>query len=148
MANNWKQIGTAAVDSGQLLLIDPLYLNARWEKKEFEDIRQYRNLQTGAVLQYQVDFRHYDEIIPSHGKSMNALNATGGWEPIPVEIPPGLNYNAVCRTTLQGSGGGVVDGLGVAVTTGWGDGQYPVYVKRDEEGRIVQVLIDFEESEG
>lgn len=36
------------------------------------------------------------------------------------------------------------EGLGVVTNTGYGDGFYPVYVKRGEEGRIMQVLIDFE----
>lgn len=34
-------------------------------------------------------------------------------------------------------------GLGVCVSTGWGDGQYPVYIERNEEGRIARVLIEF-----
>lgn len=36
------------------------------------------------------------------------------------------------------------EGLGVVTSTGYGDGFYPVYVKRGKENRIMQVLIDFE----
>jgi len=35
-------------------------------------------------------------------------------------------------------------GLGVSVSTGHGDGCYPVYVKRNNEGRVVAVLVVFE----
>lgn len=35
-------------------------------------------------------------------------------------------------------------GLGVCVSTGWGDGCYPVFVKRDvETGRIAEVRVKF-----
>ena len=34
-------------------------------------------------------------------------------------------------------------GLGVAVSTGWGDGMYPVYVEYSEEGRIASVQVVF-----
>jgi hypothetical protein len=43
-----------------------------------------------------------------------------------------------------GHGGKSSEGLGVVVSTGWGDGSYPVFVKR-KNGRIAQVLIDFDE---
>ena len=32
---------------------------------------------------------------------------------------------------------------GVCVHTGWGDGEYPVYVTRNKEGRIASVTIEF-----
>jgi len=35
------------------------------------------------------------------------------------------------------------EGLGVCVSTGWGDGYYPVYA-RFEGGRIMQLYIDFD----
>ena len=38
-------------------------------------------------------------------------------------------------------------GLGVAVSTGYGDGVYPVEVKRNHEGRIAEVRIVFIEEE-
>jgi hypothetical protein len=38
-------------------------------------------------------------------------------------------------------------GLGVAVSTGWGDGMYPVYVEYSEEGRIASVQVVFIEEE-
>jgi len=34
-------------------------------------------------------------------------------------------------------------GLGVAVSTGWGDGMYPVYVEYSAEGRVAKVEVVF-----
>jgi hypothetical protein len=34
-------------------------------------------------------------------------------------------------------------GLGVTVQTGWGDGSYPVYVRRSPEGRVIEVVVKF-----
>jgi len=34
-------------------------------------------------------------------------------------------------------------GLGVSVSTGYGDGEYPVYIRRNEEGRIAEVRVKF-----
>ncbi len=35
-------------------------------------------------------------------------------------------------------------GLGVTVQTGWGDGLYPVYIRRNREGRIAEVKVVFD----
>jgi len=38
-------------------------------------------------------------------------------------------------------------GLGIMVHTGWGDGQYPVWVRHGAEGRIMEVRIVFDDIE-
>jgi hypothetical protein len=35
-------------------------------------------------------------------------------------------------------------GLGVSVESGYGDGEYPVYIRRNEEGRVVEVKVVFD----
>jgi len=35
-------------------------------------------------------------------------------------------------------------GLGVVVGTGWGDGVYPVFVRKDKYGRVMEVRVLFE----
>jgi len=140
----WELLGHAAVDSGQLLLIDPAYINSRWEMRDFEDVRAYQHKETLDTLQFRVDFGMYTDPIESYdGKSMNELIDTGEWEKMPYQPDNGaLSYNTVSHTTLTPARGGQV-GLGVAFSTGWGDGNYPVHVKRNTEGRIMQVLINF-----
>lgn len=40
-------------------------------------------------------------------------------------------------------------GLGVSVSTGWGDGTYPVFIRRDKEtGRVAEVRVVFIPEEG
>jgi hypothetical protein len=34
-------------------------------------------------------------------------------------------------------------GLGVVVSTGWGDGVYPVYATFDDDGRVASVTVEF-----
>ena len=34
-------------------------------------------------------------------------------------------------------------GIGFAISTGYGDGEYPVYIKRNKEGRIIRILVKF-----
>jgi hypothetical protein len=38
-------------------------------------------------------------------------------------------------------------GLGVVVSTGYGDGTYPVYVEKDSHGVIIKLMIDFDPEE-
>ncbi len=36
------------------------------------------------------------------------------------------------------------EGLGITVSTGYGDGTYPVFVKRNSESRIIEVKVVFD----
>lgn len=141
--NDFTLLARVPVDSGQLLLVDPCYIDGRWRYEPFEDIRKYRHKVTGKVLQYRVDFERYDDPIAHYdGLTMNELVDTGEWEQVPVPVPSGLSYNSISRTTVNEDGGNVTE-LAAAFRTGYGDGYYPVLVRRDKDGRIMQVLIDF-----
>jgi hypothetical protein len=52
-------------------------------------------------------------------------------------------YQGVSATTIRDNYGQIGGGLAVAMSTGYGDGQYPVYVQLDSEGRVVLAVIDF-----
>jgi|SanBayMetagenome_1026888.scaffolds.fasta_scaffold17305_3 hypothetical protein len=53
-------------------------------------------------------------------------------------------YLGSCGVTLSESSAGTLgNSEAVAFTTGYGDGLYPVYAKYNEDGRIVMVVIDF-----
>lgn len=142
-STDWEFLAEVGVDSGQLFLVDPCYLSMWDNSVGFDVKRQYRHKTTGEVLEYEKDFPHYEAVIKRHGKTMNQLNASGEWDQIEQTQPPGMNYNAVAHATLSKAGGGQVD-LGAAFSTGYGDGSYPVFVRRNAEGRIMQVLIDFD----
>ncbi len=61
------------------------------------------------------------------------------------------HYGRACQATLGKDGGGsiLVSGIagdGVAFSTGWGDGLYPViahYGEGENDGRIMKITIDF-----
>lgn len=58
------------------------------------------------------------------------------------------SYSGACEATLSKEKGGQLnhklghEGAGVAVSTGYGDGSYPVYVEYKDE-RVVKVVVDF-----
>ncbi|CAN5571891.1 hypothetical protein BH23ACT6_BH23ACT6_10020 [soil metagenome] len=43
-------LGTVGVDSGQLLITDPCYIDSEWLDEPFQDDRVYRDAQTGATV--------------------------------------------------------------------------------------------------
>ncbi len=54
------------------------------------------------------------------------------------------SYQGVSATTLAHNFGNVGMDKAVVFNTGYGDGQYPVYVKLNDDGRVSMVVIDFE----
>ena len=94
-----KLLGHCSVDSGQLFVVDPCYLEKEWDD-------EYRE----------------------------------GVEPEGGRYP--MNYAGCCAATMSKDQGAQVD-HGVAFTSGWGDGSYPVYAEY-KDGRISRIVIDFE----
>jgi hypothetical protein len=52
------------------------------------------------------------------------------------------SYQGASATTLKMDAGTLADGSAVVLSTGYGDGTYPVYVHYNEDGRIIMALID------
>ena len=144
-------IGHVGVDSGQLLLCDPCYIDSEWKKEDFEDVRIYRHKTTGDILQYMKDFANYEQIIPKYGKTMNELAFTGEWEEVEDKTSSAypFSYNACCKHTVSPKGHGQLDfntgvpGVGVAFSTAIGDGLYPVYANYDADGNLTSVEVMF-----
>ena len=156
-----KLIGHVGVDSGQLVICDPCYIDSEWEKKDVQDIRIYKHKKTGKLLKYASPFtpkdkkfkgelfEHY-ESRTSFGKPMNELLQND--EVVEVPVPEKLkligsfSYAGVCETTMadQHQINYKLGHPGVAVTfsSGYGDGYYPVYGTFNAEGRCVKVEID------
>lgn len=143
-------IGHVGVDSGQLLMCDPCYIDSEWSKEDFTDIRIYEHKDTKERLQYMVDFPHYEAEIPKYGKNMNQLIKTGEWIDVPAtesEFP--FSYNACCKATLSDDGHGQLNyklghpGVGVAFSTAYGDGVYPVYAIYSAAGVLKSVTVEF-----
>jgi hypothetical protein len=147
-------IGYVGVDSGQLLLCDPCYIDSEWEQEDFADIRVYQHIATKDTLTYGKDFANYQEMIEKYGKNMNDLLATGEW--VDVERPLSkheFSYNACANATLSAKGHGQLNykighaGVGVAFSTAFGDGHYPVYAKYSDDGTLKSVEVVFWEDD-
>jgi len=53
------------------------------------------------------------------------------------------SYHGISAMTLKENYGEIGGARAVAFSTGYGDGQYPVYVKLDSDNRVSMVVIDF-----
>ena len=126
-------IGHVAVDSGQLMLCDPCYVDEHWREEEFNRRRVYKHTKTGDLLEYRVDFEFYDSPIEKYGgQKMNQLLQSGVFKEADIEQYPmhPFSYNACCYATLSKDGYGQLGEmplLGIAFSTVHGDGVYPVY---------------------
>lgn len=152
-----KLIGHIGVDSGQVLICDPCYIDSQWKNEDFQDIRKYKH-NDGTVLQYPKDFSSYEDVIPKYGKTMNQLIESKEVVDLPSdESEHPFSYNACCKKTLAENFGQLNyemghAGVGVVSSTGYGDGFYPVYAEVGTDGRVKSITIDFidedEEDEG
>lgn len=141
--DNWIELGFVGVDSGKLMIVDPCYMKNEWQEEEFDDTRQYRDKKTGKIYEWQKDFQKYDETIPDYDRSPKELIKNGTWEKIHRENN-NFSYNGVCHTgNKQYKQMNYKAGHpGVAVCFNSGDGQYPVMGRLDEDGRVIEVVID------
>jgi len=138
-------IGYVGVDSGQIVLTDPCYLESEWEHEEFD---------------------YKEKVIFPDGKDETIIRCSKRWWELIDDINNGkikleeieekpkcnFSYNAVSKKTLNGKGYGQINfkhgnpGLAVAFRSGIGDGLYPVYARIEElphlGKRIMEVRID------
>lgn len=105
------EIGVVAVDSGQLILTDPCYVD--------------------------------------DGSWNPDTDAPGHWG-MKSDTPDEFSYHGACCQTLSEKLGGQLNfpsgikGAGVAVSTGLGDGLYPVFATYDDVGKVAKVEVEFE----
>lgn len=144
----WKQIGVVGVDSGQLLVCDPCYIDSQWTSDEQPvDVRRYRDTKTGKVFEWRKDFAHFECTVEPYGKTPNELITAGVWVKLDESERNDFSYAGCCSQTLKKNMAGQLNyamghaGVGVAFASGYGDGVYPVFARRNEEGRIVEVRI-------
>ncbi|WP_447749520.1 hypothetical protein [Aeromonas veronii] len=144
-----EEMGMVAVDSGQLMITDPCYINSEWQDDEFEDIRLLKDTETGDIYQFRKDFSNYEEKIAGFEQTVNELIALGRFETIEIDYSNKINfsYAGACYATMSEKGYGEMPfklghkGAGIAVTTVMGDGMYPVYAEK-YDGKIVRVYFN------
>lgn len=165
-----KCIGQVAVDSGQLLIIDPSYVESYW-KKESEStskgIEFWGAGKKGAVervkqLGYSVEENDQGNCIIYTGNVDDIEKINDSLKEYLMEdfdgnriVWHGINdgsYQEVCRlTSTEESAGTYQNIIGAAVSTGFGDGLYDVFATYKDFGlageRITKVEIVFIEGE-
>ncbi len=154
--DEWEQIGVVGVDSGQLMICDPSYVDDQWVEAPFEDIRIFEDVVAGELYRFRVDFQRFDEPLAHYeGRTPNELVASGQWKRRPPPAPSGqFSYRGACEATLTPEGHGQLlyqkghPGVAVAFSTAYGDGVYPVFARRDADGAIVEVRIIMGDDEG
>lgn len=143
-----KKIGEIGVDSGQAMICDPCYVDSEWKSREYGVERLYH-----VVGGPDIDMagRRFDEVLPEVGMTMNEAVEQGKVVGLPHKRTHEFSYDGVCRETQSEDLAGQLNyalghaGAGVAFSTGWGDGVYPVYATYNAEGRIVKVEVLFDE---
>ena len=142
-------MGAVGVDSGQLLLTDPCYIEAEWLDEPFAHGRVYRDVVTGRTITWNDDFVKYTETLAGYDQTPEELIASGQIVQLPSPPTPdkfSYSYNGACQATLSTGYGELVyenghTGAGVAFQSGWGDGFYDVYAEK-HDGRIVRVFVN------
>lgn len=98
----WDLVGYCGVDSGQLMITDPCYLD-EWVADECGDKVKEKN---------------------------------------------NYSYAGACELTIADNKGGQLNKTGIEVgvvfASGYGDGVYPVYCKKNKDGRVVEVKVVME----
>lgn len=82
---------------------------------------------------------------PCYVKDFRDEMSEGGKFEGDLPEPYPYTYNGACSATLQGDlgGGQLGKSMGVVVSSGYGDGIYPVYVTHTSDGRVATATIVF-----
>lgn len=140
------RLGEVGVDSGQLMITDPCYVDSEWTTEEYGQGRIYDDPDTGLSYEQGRGFRAHDDVIPSLGATVQELAVTGRLVERPKSPPYTYSYNGACQATSHYGYGELSyrlghAGAGVAFNTYMGDGVYPVYGEM-HDGRMVRVYVN------
>ena len=153
----WERVGQVGVDSGQLVLCDPCYIDAEWlrdrEPAGYDILvlskagrEKFPELKFRA--QFPFDWGTYEDVCPALGMSVNDATAAGLLDVVDMDPIREFSYRGACDVSrLKGEDFGQLmfklghAGAAVAFSSGYGDGIYPVFARRDSDGRIVEVRI-------
>lgn len=142
-------MGSVGVDSGQLMITDPCYIDSEWELEEYEIDRCYKDSDTAEIFRLGADFERYDRPLESYGLSPRELIASGRWLRVPPKPLPATfkySYRGACQATTDSGHGELVyrkghPGAAVVFQTGWGDGIYEIFGEK-HDGRIVRAYLN------
>ena len=150
----WEQIGVVGVDSGQVVILDPCYIESEW-------------VRNGEGDDWAVAFwgRDEDAVEAEFGQSPLSVASAADATNLVARIEAfcserellvrtsrrsGSSYDLCGDATMSDTGAGQLNyrlghpGLAVASGTLDGDGVYPVYARR-RDGMIAELRIVFDE---
>jgi len=133
-------VGHIGVDAGLCWVGDPCYVIHKLPKPVIDHIKrlttQLKEI-TEAIIadghelpleEIQKDLTKTEELLKEYDQAYEAV---------------GNNWGEFCDKLHHDSGHTSFGNTGAAVSTGWGDGSYPVYVRRGTEGRVSEVFVRF-----
>ncbi len=144
-----EKIGVVVVDSGQLMITDPCYIDSHWKYEPYDDIRLLKDSTTGNVFQFRKDFNNYNNKINGYEETVQELITSGRFEPIKVDNSDNISfsYSGACHASMSEEGYGALplelghEGAGIVVATVRGDGMYSVYAEK-HDGKIARVYFN------
>ena len=145
-----KLLGHVGVDSGQLMVTDPCYINM-FKINEFNPQSKYYDKVKDKTVIYPDDFQNYeDDIIDGYNKNMNTLIKDKLFIQVKDEIiDSSYSFVGACHQSskTENQGGELGNGLGLSFATGFGDGSYPVYAYYEDVNgwgkRVSKIEIEF-----
>jgi hypothetical protein len=153
----WKLLGVCGVDSGQLVVCDPCYIDSGWikgqepaypvevltekGKKFFPDNKDWSWQYNGHGTTYG------SPQAALGGRSVNEARDEGLVKATPAPVKKEFSYRGCCDAS---TGDNRIpfeaghEGQAVCFSSGYGDGCFEVWGKTNEDGSIVEVRIIME----
>lgn len=140
-----KEIGVVGVDSGQVIICDPCYIDSHWKNEELEPSPAIIEFPDGHTEEVICLSKRWFELVDRVNTGELKMIQENGF----ANAKNNFSYPACAEKTLN-EGYGQLNyelghaGIGVAATSGYGDGCYSVYAKIVKStGRIKELRIVF-----
>ncbi len=159
-----KELGTFEISSGKVRVCDPCY-NRTVDVPIMEDVLPGKyiaeiafidtgkyGIRVGKLSIWHEDYTNVAPKIPASVRVGVDSGQAGFYDdqfyPIDQDkVAIDEFYDKACELTLSEDCGGIIDNFGAVSSTGYGDGEYVLYIGLISEGWIVSAMIDFEVEE-
>lgn len=160
MKKKLELVGHVGVDTGKLLIADPDYVESLWVRDTEppghplyaltpEGKKKFPN--APAPQAWPFPWGNYDDPSPHHsGLSMNDMREQGLVMEVDRDPTGEFSLNGACLAVDKERTGSLKNDIGRSIgfvtSTGYGDGVYPIYIRKDQKtGRVAELVIKFME---